>query len=744
MDIKNMELVFWFVMAISVLALAVSFILAKWVLAKDTGTEKMRVVSDAIKVGAEAFLKTQYKTIGAFAVVLAVILYAFYYRMRGPEMAMTTVISFVAGALCSAFAGYMGMFIAIRANIRTASAATTNLNTALQVALRGGAVSGILVVAMSLLGVGVLFYAFHGMTITPEWNGPAHVPLLIVGYGFGASFVALFAQLGGGIYTKAADVGADLVGKVEAGIPEDDPRNPAVIADLVGDNVGDCAGRGADLFESTAAENIGAMILGIALYQMDGGKLFGLGAIMFPLFARALGLIASIIGVYSVKVKGSEERGWEDPMKSLNRGYLITSILAAAGFWVAVKILLKGEPFFFYAGLIGILASYAFVWITQYYTEYRYRPVKWIAESCQTGPATTMISGLSVGMECTMVPILVICAALMGAYHFGQMGMVHLVGWEGLRPVSEGGMGLTPASAGLYGTAIATMGMLSTAAYILAMDCFGPITDNAGGIVEMSEQPKEIRDKTDRLDAVGNTTKALTKGYAVGSAALAAFLLFQAYIDEVNVYLQEAAKAVGATPLVVRTIDLGHPPVFVGAMIGAMLVFLFSSLAIRAVGKAAQTVILEVRRQFKERPGIMLGTEKPDYATCVSIVTRGALKAMILPGLLPVVVPAALGFGLKFFTKPGTAPQAVAALLMVGTIVGVLMALFMNNGGGAWDNAKKYIETGAFGGKGSDAHKAAVVGDTVGDPFKDTAGPSLHVLIKLLATVTLVLAPLFI
>ncbi len=736
---KNMEMYFWFVMVVSVVALAVSFGLARWVLAKDTGTEKMRVVSDAIKEGAEAFLKTQYGTIGALSVVLAIVLFAFYHKVK-PEMATTTLISFIAGAACSAFAGFMGMFIAIRANIRTASAATKNLNTALQVALRGGAVSGILVVAMSLLGVGLLFWFFGGL----KEGGAARVPLLIVGYGFGASFVALFAQLGGGIYTKAADVGADLVGKVEAGIPEDDPRNPAVVADLVGDNVGDCAGRGADLFESTAAENIGAMILGIALYHMDGGKLFGLGAIMFPLFARALGLIASIVGIYSVKVKGSEERGWEDPMKALNRGYLITSILAAAGFFVAVKLLLKGEMFFFYAGLIGILASYAFVWITQYYTEYRYRPVKWIAESCQTGPATTMISGLSVGMECTMVPIIVIAIALMTAYFCGQQGMVNLVGWNGLRPMAEGGMGLTPAGAGLYGTAIATMGMLSTAAYILAMDCFGPITDNAGGIVEMSEQPKEIRDKTDRLDAVGNTTKALTKGYAVGSAALAAFLLFQAYIDEVNEYLIQKAEALGVAPMVLRTIDLGHPPVFVGAMIGAMLVFLFSALAIRAVGRAAQTVILEVRRQFKEKPGIMKGTDKPDYAACVSIVTRGALKAMVVPGLLPVIVPAALGFGMKYVTKPGTSPQAVAALLMVGTIAGVLMALFMNNGGGAWDNAKKYIETGAFGGKGSDAHKAAVVGDTVGDPFKDTAGPSLHVLIKLLATVTLVLAPLFI
>ncbi|AXA35861.1 MAG: K(+)-insensitive pyrophosphate-energized proton pump [Candidatus Sumerlaea sp.] len=724
------QLVFAVTMLISVAGLIVAFAMAKWVLAKDTGTPAMQVISNAIKEGAEAFLKRQYKTIAILSVVLAAILFAFYFKEKGSQLAIRTFISFLFGAFCSGFAGFIGMYISIRSNIRTASAATKNLNTALQVALRGGAVSGIMVVAMSLLGVGLLFWIFDGL------KNPDIVPLQIVGYGFGASFVALFAQLGGGIYTKAADVGADLVGKVEAGIPEDDPRNPAVIADLVGDNVGDCAGRGADLFESTAAENIGAMILGIALYKITGenGPVFGLGAIMFPLFARALGLIASIVGVLSVKVKGSEESGWEDPMSALNRGYLVTTILGIIGFYIAVLLLLKGQIYFFLAGVVGILCSYAFVWITQYYTEYRYRPVKWIADSCRTGPATTIISGLSVGMECTAIPIVVISVALMLAYKFGQLGMLHVLGgWGGMTKA-----GISPTAAGLYGTAIATMGMLSTAAYILAMDTFGPITDNAGGIVEMSQQPESIREKTDRLDAVGNTTKALTKGYAVGSAALAAFLLFQAYIDEVNEYLRHAGKAI------MTTVDLGHVPVFIGASIGAMLVFLFSALAIRSVGKAAQSVIEEVRRQFREKPGIMEGKDKPDYARCVDIVTKAALKEMVLPGILPVVVPAALGFGLKFVTKEGVAPQSVAALLMVGTIAGILMALFMNNGGGAWDNAKKYIETGQYGGKGSDAHKAAVVGDTVGDPFKDTAGPSLHVLIKLLSTVTLVLAPLFI
>jgi len=524
--------------------------------------------------------------------------------------------------------------------------------------------------------------------------------------------------LGGGIYTKAADVGADVVGKEEAGIPEDDPRNPAVIADLVGDNVGDCAGRGADLFESTAAENIGAMILGVALYPI-----FGIGGVLFPLMARAFGLIASIVGVLIVRVKGEE-----DPMKSLNRGYYVTTVLAMAGFFVAVKLLLGGSLMLFGAGVIGILTAFLFVWITQYYTEYRYRPVLSIAKAAKTGPATVIITGFSVALECTALPVVVISAAILGSYYLG---------------VNAGLPGVDPVAAGFYGTAIATMGMLSTCAYILAMDTFGPITDNAGGIIEMSQQPEEVRKRTDRLDAVGNTTKALTKGYAIGSAALAAFLLFTAYIDAVKEEMARLGHKIGEF-----VIDLGNVPVFTAALIGATLVFLFSAFAIRAVSRAAQTVIEEVRRQFRANPGIMAGTAEPEYGTCVDIVTKGALKAMVLPGLLPVAGPVAVGlifrsFGVTASNLPVGA-VAVAALLMVGTIAGILMALMMNNGGGAWDNAKKYVETGKLGGKGSDVHKATVVGDTVGDPFKDTAGPSLHVLIKLLSTITLVAAPLFI
>ena len=703
------------VLSISVLSLLFAGYLARQVLAKDTGTQAMQDISNAIREGAEAFLSRQNRTIGMLAVVLAVLIYVLYAFVRSPnpsdpvpplQLAFWTTFSFVLGAICSTIAGYVGMWVSIRSNIRTAAAARTSLNDALQIALRGGAVSGLFVVAMSLLGVGGLYALLRSIGLEPQ-----KIPFTIVGYGFGASFVALFAQLGGGIYTKAADVGADLVGKVEAGIPEDDPRNPAVIADLVGDNVGDCAGRGADLFESTAAENIGAMILGVGLYQY-----FGISGILFPLVARALGLLASIVGVMVVRTREDA-----DPMTALNRGYYVTTALAAVGFLVAARAMLFNTQvpqawiYFFACGLIGLAMAQAFVFITQYYTEYKYRPVKSIAEASQTGAATNIITGIAVGLECTAVPTIVISIAIIASYYLGRA--------SGIDPAH-------PAHAGLFGTAVATMGMLGTAAYILAMDTFGPITDNAGGIVEMSQQTEEIRKKTDRLDAVGNTTKALTKGYAIGSAALAAFLLFSAYLDEVGHY---------GKPL--ESVNIAKPEVFVGGLLGAMLVFLFSALAIRAVGKAAYYVINEVRRQFKADPGILAGTSRPDYGRCVDIVTIGALKEMVAPGLLAVGMPIAVGIVFRAFH---VGAEAVAALLMVGTIAGILMAMFFNNGGGAWDNAKKFIETGMYGGKRSDAHKAAVVGDTVGDPFKDTAGPSIHVLIKLLSTITLVMAPLFI
>jgi K(+)-stimulated pyrophosphate-energized sodium pump len=726
-DPGSMELTL--ILAISIFGLLFAVYLIRDVLKRDTGTDRMREISDAIKAGAEAFLHRQYRTIVYLAVALACVIYILYAFVREgqahdpaspSQLALWTTISFAFGALCSVAAGYMGMWVAIRSNIRTAAGAVRNMNSALQPALRGGAVSGFFVVAMSLLGVGGLFAIVQASGVTEDVT---KIPLLIVGYGFGASFVALFAQLGGGIYTKAADVGADLVGKVEAGIPEDDPRNPAVIADLVGDNVGDCAGRGADLFESTAAENIGAMILAAGLFtanksvfEAQGLSLFGV--LLFPLVARAFGIIASAIGILAVRTNDRE-----DPMRALNRGYVITSALAMIGFYAAARWLLGPEYYlnFFLCGLIGVVTSLAYVFITIYYTDYRFRPVKSIAEASQTGPATNIISGVAVGMESTGYPVLVIAAAIVGAYFLGAgSGLQH---------------------AGLFGTAVATMGMLSTAAYVLAMDTFGPITDNAGGIVEMSKQPKEIRDRTDRLDSVGNTTKALTKGYAVGSAALAAFLLFSAYIDEVKIYM----------PSFSGSINLSKPEVFVGALLGAALVFIFSSLAIKAVGKAAYAIINNVREQFRNNPGIMAGTTKPDYGQCVDIATKAALREMVAPGLLPVVVPIAVGLVFRWIYHALGQPaygasgaEVVGGLLMVGTIVGILVALFLNNAGGAWDNAKKFIETGAYGGKRSDPHKASVVGDTVGDPFKDTAGPSLHVLVKLLSTITLVLAPLFI
>ncbi len=725
----------WIALGVGAIGLIAALLFARSVLASDSGTPEMQVISDAIREGAEAFMRRQYSTIGVLAIVIAVLLYfGYHFSARTAPYAAMTVVSFLIGAICSGFAGYTGMYVSIRANIRTASAARSSLNRAIQSALRGGAVTGLIVVSLALLGLGILFLAFGGM------HHPQQVPYRLVGFGFGASLVALFAQLGGGIYTKAADVGADLVGKVEAGIPEDDPRNPAVIADLVGDNVGDCAGRGADIFESTAAESVGAMILGAALYPV-----FGIKGVLFPLVVHAINLIASTVGVLVVHSKENEE-----PMHALNRGYYVTTVLAMAGFAVAVYTMLGGRWWLFACGIVGMVTSFLFVRITEYYTESRYRPVQSIARASLTGPATNIISGLAVGMETPAMPVLVISAALLLSYYFGVHGLADA--------------NIANYAKGIYGTAIATMGMLSSAAYILAMDTFGPITDNAGGIIEMSNQPENIRERTDKLDAAGNTTKALTKGYAIGSAALAAFLLFSAYLEEIrNVVEQRVNVPGGYMPAgwTFNNVNLASVPVFVGALLGAALVYLFSSLAIQAVGRTAQYVIQDVRAQFKENPGIMQGTSKPDYGRCVSIVTKAALKEMVVPGLLVVCLPIVVGiifrhFSDTFRTSSGidmpsiygvpvnlSGAEAVAALLMVGTITGILMAMLMNNGGGAWDNAKKFIETGQYGGKRSDAHKAAVVGDTVGDPFKDTAGPSLHVLIKLLATITLVLAPLF-
>src|ERR1700737_1112898 len=714
---------FWPVVLLAgIIAVLFAAWLARDVLSQDRGTKAMQEVAGLIFEGAMAFLNRQYRTIALLAVVAAIIIGVLIGSLANdPGHGIRTAIAFLVGAFCSGLAGFIGMYIAVQANLRTAAAAQRSVRDAINVSLRGGAVSGFLVVARSLLGVLGIYAAFGGFNAAPAGataaqrlvDGVASVPFEIVGFGFGASFVALFAQLGGGIYTKAADVGAALVGKGEAGIPEDDPRNAAVIADLVGDNVGDCAGRGADLFESTAAENIGAMILGVALYVATGNTSW----VFFPLVVRSVGIIASMVGIMAVSVGEVT-----DPQRKLDQGYWAMTVIAAIGIIGTVYVMLDGNYWFALAGLTGLLTSVAFVYITQYYTAGNWRPVQELARASLTGPATNIISGFAVGLESTGGTAIIIAIALGLSYYFGTQAA-----------------SLTPALAtgnvnpGLFGTAVATMGMLTTVAYILSMDTFGPITDNAGGIAQFAQAPEEVRHITDVLDGVGNTTKALTKGYAVGSAALAAFLLFSAYLDEIK-------KATGATTY---SVDLSKVQVFIGGFLGLMLIFFFSSLAIRAVGKAAGTIIEEVRRQFREHPGIMLGTERPDYARAVDITAQAGLREMVVPGLLAVLFPIVVGLVLK--------AEAAAALLMVGTMGGILMATVLNNSGGTWDNAKKYIELGMLKGdaggvlgKGTDAHAASVVGDTVGDPFKDTAGPSLHVLVKLLSTLTLVLAPLFI
>jgi K(+)-stimulated pyrophosphate-energized sodium pump len=741
MGINNiMELV---IPIAAVVGIVFALFLARDVLGRDRGTPEMQAIASTIFEGAMAFLRRQYTTIAILALVTSVLVGILIALIPSSTegtgvdamtLGILTAVSFLLGAAASGLSGFIGMYVAVQANLRTAAAARRSLGEALTVALRGGAVSGFLVVSLSLMGVWLIYSAYSAIS-----GDISRAPFLIVGFGFGASFVALFAQLGGGIYTKAADVGADLVGKVEAGIPEDDPRNPAVIADLVGDNVGDCAGRGADLFESTAAENIGAMILGVILFEATGRN--NIAWIIFPLVVRGFGIFAGIVGLFSARVGGGAGADVTDTaaLAALNRGYYVVSILSAIAMMGVAMLMLPDVGIWFgLAGLVGIATSIAFVYITQYYTAGSYRPVREIADAARTGPATTIISGIAIGFETTFLPTIVISIALGLSYWLGTMG--NPLGQGNATEITAGVFKINPQiAAGVFGTAVATMGMLMSCAYILAMDTFGPITDNAGGIAEMSHQPEETRRITDGLDAVGNTTKALTKGYAVGSAALAAFLLFSAYLDKVRQVKPDVEVINGLVP-----INLANVEVFIGGFIGAMLVFLFSSLAIRAVGRAAQGMIEEVRRQFRADPGIMAGTSRPNYANCVDVSVNAALREMIAPGLLAIATPVIVGVALGW--------QAEGALLMVGTMTGILLANVLNNGGGAWDNAKKYIEsgglkdpvTGEVMGKRTEAHKAAVVGDTVGDPFKDTAGPSLHVLIKLLSTITLVLAPLFI
>ncbi len=728
--------IFWVVAVGIGIGIIFAVALARYILRQNEGTAEAQEVSTSITEGAWAFIRRQYSTIGITALVVAAVIGILLGMLSSPTelerlgvsalgLGWRTAVAFLAGALCSCVSGIVGMWIAVKSNVRCAAASHRGLNQAINVALRGGAVSGFLIVALSLLGVTVMFFAFGGA------SHPEISPHLIVGFGFGASMVALFAQLGGGIYTKAADMGADLAGKVEAGIPEDDPRNAAVIADLVGDNVGDCAGRGADLFESTAAENIGAMIIGVTLYiiSLKAGiaPLIAVGWVLFPLVVRAFGLIASMFGILTVHSRSDEE----NPMNGLNRGYFVALALSIIAMFFTCQIMFGpmcpgGWLWLAAAGIIGILASVVAIYMTQYYTEARFKPTKSIAEASRTGPATTIVTGLAVGFETVMPTALIICIALALSYWFGTLAGLDTPWWM----------------SGAYGTAVATMGMLMTCPFILTEDTFGPITDNANGINEFTGAGPEIRRVTDHLDATGNTTKALTKGYAMISAGLAGFLLFQAYFDRVLLFQGKEGE--------LFSINLVCPEVLIGGILAIMMVFLFSSWGIKSVGGAASKIIDEVRRQIKADPGIMDKTSKPDYGRAVDITTSSALKGMVAPGLLPVLLPVAIGVIFRFI--PGyNAPMAVGAFLMVGTFAAILLASFMNNGGGAWDNAKKYIEDGQLKdeagnviSKGSPAHAAGVVGDTVGDPLKDTVGPSLHIVAKLIATVALVLCPLWI
>jgi K(+)-stimulated pyrophosphate-energized sodium pump len=706
--------VFWIAPIAGVLAVIVSLLLMRRINKMSPGGPRAVEVGEAIREGAYAFLKRQYKTIAAITVVLFAVL--------AVSLGIGTAVAFLVGAIASLAAGYIAMDNATKANVRTVAAAKNGAEAALKTAFYGGATMGFAVVGLSLLGVSFLFLIYNGygalfgnnpISTAAEMGRAAATG--IVGMGFGASLIALFAQLGGGIYTKAADIGADLVGKVEVGIPEDDPRNPACIADNVGDNVGDSAGRGADLFESATGENIGGMVIGGLISAATGNLIF----LIFPLIARALGIFATFIGMPFVKLNEAEAK---HPMKALRKGLLVTTIVSAVLFLFAT-IFFLGNWYLYFCLLAGLFASVAIDYITDYYTGRDRGPVKRIAKASETGAATNIITGLAVGLETVAMPIISLVIALIASYWFGTQFALQT--------------GIDPFIGGIYGTTLATMGMLAVMGMVLALDGFGPIADNAAGIAEMSGE-KGAEETMEALDAVGNTTKALTKGFALGSALLAAQLLFQTYTQETVAY---AAKVNWLLPIdphnpAILIFNISNPAVLVAAFIGAMLPFLFSSQAISAVGKAAAEMVAEVRRQFKEMPGILQGTQKPDYGKAVDISTKSALKGMVLPGLVVLVVPIIVGVLMG--------PIAVGALVIGATLTAVPLALLMNTGGGAWDNAKKHIEAGNLGGKNSPAHQAAVVGDTVGDPLKDTAGPSLHVLIKLLSTLSIVFIPLFI